>query len=90
MRLQCRLPSTNIQVTCPVICIMLSNTYQAPIKLFIVGEEEIDSSEGTTQGDSLAMGMYALAKGLLINSEMHSKVWFADDVTATERLVTLW
>ena len=35
----------NIQAVCPAISTILSNTYQAPIKLFIVGEGEIDSSE---------------------------------------------
>ena len=40
---------------------ILSNTYCAPIKLFMVGEEVV-SSGGTTQGDPLAMAMYALAK----------------------------
>lgn len=35
---------------CPAVS---SNTYQATIKLFIVGE--IDSSEETTQGDQLTM-----------------------------------
>ena len=57
----------NIKVTCPAISTILSNTYQAPMKLFIVGEGEIDSSEGTTQGDPLTMAMYALAIRPLIN-----------------------
>ena len=57
----------NIQVICPAISTILSNTYQAPIKLFIVGGGEIDSSEGTTQGDPLAMAMYALAIRPLID-----------------------
>ena len=62
----------NIQVTCPAISTILSNTYQAPIKLFIVGEGEINSSEGTIQGDPLAMAMYALAIRQLID-ELRAK-----------------
>ena len=41
----------NIQVVCPAIATILSNTYQAPIKLFIMGEGEIESSKGTTFGN---------------------------------------
>ena len=72
----------------------MSNTYQAPIKLFITGEGEIDSSEGTTQGDPLAMAMYALTLRPLIdklrNAEPNARqVWFADDATAAGRLVSL-
>ena len=37
------------------------NTYRAPIRLFITGSGEIASTEGTTQGDPLAIAMYALA-----------------------------
>ena len=36
-----KLPLHNIKVTCPAIPTILSNTYQAPIKLFIVGEGEL-------------------------------------------------
>ena len=86
----------NIPVVCPAISIVLRNTYQVPIKLFIVGEGEIDSSEGTTQGDPLAMAMYALAIRPLIDklrdTEPNARqdlVWFADDATAAGRLVTL-
>ena len=81
----------NIQVICPTISTILSNPYQAPIKLFIVGGGEIDSSEGTTQGDPLAIAMYALAVRPLIDklrdAEPSAKqVWFADDATAAGRL----
>ena len=84
----------NIPVVCPAISIILRNTYQVPIKLFIVGEGEIDSSEGTTQGDPLAMAMYALAIRPLIDklrdAEPNARqVWFADDATAAGRLATL-
>ena len=51
----------NIQVVCSAISTILNNTYQTPIRLFILGEREINSSEGITQGDPLSMAMYALA-----------------------------
>ena len=57
----------NIRVNCPAISTILRNTYQVPIKLFIMGEGEIDSNEGTTQGDPLVMAMYALATRPLID-----------------------
>ena len=84
----------NISVICPAIATILRNTYQAPIKLFITGEGEINSSKGTTQGDPLAMAMYALAIRPLIDklreAEPNAKqVWFADDATAAGRLATL-
>ena len=51
----------NIQVICPVISTILNNTYKAPVRMFVAGGGEIASREGTTQGDPLAMAMYALA-----------------------------
>ena len=84
----------NIQVICPAISTILSNTYQVPVKLFITGEGEIASSEGTTQGDPLAMAMYALAIRPLIDTLRDSEpearqVWFADDATAAGKLATI-
>ena len=65
-----------------------------PIRLFITGEGEIASTEGTTQGDPLAMAMYALAVTPLIRSLRQSQpdvsqVWYADDATAGGKLVSL-
>ena len=37
------------------------NCYQVPARLFIVGGKEIKSNEDTTQGDPIAMGMYAIS-----------------------------
>lgn len=48
------------------------------------------SAEGATQGDPLAMPMYALATVPLINnlaSSDVSQVWYADDASATGDLV---
>ena len=63
------------------------HTYQATIKLFIVAEGEIKSSEGTNQGDPLAMAMYALAirpmiDKLRVAQPDAKQVWLADDATA--------
>ena len=64
-----------------------------PIRLFITGDGEIASTEGTTQGDQLAMGMYALAVTPLIRSLRQSQpdvsqVWYADDATAGGQLAS--
>lgn len=84
----------NIQVTCPAISTILKNTYQAPVRMFVAGGEEIASMEGTTQGDPLAMAMYALAIAPLINhlkekTPNAKQVWFADDSNAMGRLKAL-
>ena len=65
-----------------------------PIRLFITGEGEIALTEGTTQGDPLAMAMYALAVTPLIRSLRQSQldvsqVWYADDATAGGQLASL-
>ena len=53
-------------VICPAISTVLNNTYQSPVKLFVSGGEEIESSEGIIQGNPLAIEMYALAMTPLI------------------------
>jgi len=56
----------NIHFTCPPLAITLINVYREASCLFIDGEC-ILSEEGTTQGDLLAMVMYALSTVPLIN-----------------------
>ena len=76
----------NISIMCPSIAQVLFNTYQAPVRCVIQGGGEISSSEGTTQGDPLAMAMYALAVKPLIDHLQSlcptvKQVWYADDAT---------
>jgi len=76
----------NISIICSSLAQTLINTYRAPVRLFITGSGEIASTEGTTQGDPLAMAMYALAITPLIDHlrascpEVH-QAWYADDAT---------
>ena len=74
----------NIQTRCPPLANILINTYRKDVPLFIDGRHMF-SSEGTTQGDPLAMAMYSVSVTPLIASlqDSHVKqVWFADDATA--------
>ena len=66
---------------------MLINTYHSPVKLFVIGGGEIKSTEGITQGDPMAMAMYALVIAPLIKRLRAvepdvKQTWFADDATA--------
>ena len=72
----------------------MNNTYKAPVRMFVAEGGEIASREDTTQGDPLAMAMYALAitpliKRLKEQVPTASQVWFADDSSAAGRLVAL-
>ena len=84
----------NISVTCPPLAQILINTYRAPIRLIVTGSGEIASTEGTTQGDPLAMAMYALAITPLIH-QLNSRcsgvqqAWFADDATGASTCTNL-
>uniref|UniRef100_A0A1X7SU22 Reverse transcriptase domain-containing protein n=1 Tax=Amphimedon queenslandica TaxID=400682 RepID=A0A1X7SU22_AMPQE len=81
----------NILTICPAFARIIINTYRADTNLFI-GGQTIFSSEGTTQGDPLAMSMYALATVPLIRRLSSPSViqsWYADDATAAGRLQTL-
>ena len=75
----------NNRILCPIIEIYAIITYRQPARLFVIGGKEIVSAEGTTQGDLLAMGLYALSIRPLITSlqaaSSANQCWFADDAS---------
>ena len=56
----------NILRLCPPLARILINTYQSPVRLIIPGSGGLVSTEGTTQGDPLAMAMYAFGSFFLL------------------------
>ena len=85
-----QLALANISTLCPVFSRILINTYRSDAKLF-VGGETILSQEGTTEGDPLAMAMYALALVPMIAklSNVVKQIWYADDAVAAGLLTDL-
>ena len=80
--LNCQATLLNVQNICPVLAAILVNTYRLEPLLFI-DAETIQSKEGTTQGDPLAMSMYAISIPLILQLEhLASQIWYADDSSA--------
>ena len=88
--LNCDAALHNIRFLCPSISTILINTYRVPTELFMDGEVMF-SREGTTQGDPLAMPMYAVATIPLIKRLPNSvsQVWYADDAAALGSITEL-
>ena len=83
----------NIRISCPALYTILRNTYGTASELFVWGKV-IYSMEGTTQGDPLAMPMYAVASVPLIDrlettNSGARQLWFADDSSNAGKLTTL-
>ena len=81
----------NIQYLCPAIAKVLINCYRMRSSLFVSGKV-IQSCEGTTQGDPLAMALFGLATLPLIEQLKNAhtiQCWFADDAAAGSRLHSL-
>ena len=80
----------HIRVLCPFIATYVINTYRVPARFFVVGGSELKSAEGTTQGDRLAMSIYAISLQTLIslphNHSAAKQRWFADDATGAGSL----
>ena len=75
----------NVRRLCPALAPVIINTYRGRAELFVMGQV-IFSQEGTTQGDPLAMAMYALAVVPLLRSihtDGASQVWFTDDASGS-------
>ena len=73
----------NISVLCPSIVTYAINTSALRhARLFVMGGEELLSAEGTTQGDPVAMSLYAVSLQPLIaqlqTSSSTKQCWFAD------------
>ena len=82
----------NSRIICPALSTILINTYRVAINMYVIGGEIIQSVEGTTQGDPLAMAMYAIGTVPLISSlaGICKQVWFADDATEVGTINEVW
>ena len=81
----------NIRVLCPAIATALINCYRGNGLLF-VGGETLLCQEGTTQGDPLAMAMFALASVPLIKKVATigaTQAWFADDAASGGKMISI-
>eukprot|EP00117_Sycon_ciliatum_P037591 scpid15790/ scgid28089/ len=84
----------NIRRLCPALATFASNTHTDRVRLFVTGSGELHSTEGTCQGDPLAMAIYALAITPLVRRLAHLhpdtfQLWYADDDAALGRLLRL-
>ena len=85
----------NIQYLCPAMATYTYNCYAKASRLFVQGGKEITSAEGTTQGDPIAMPLYAVAITPLLRmiktDDAHNvrHVAFADDLGGAGRLAEL-
>ena len=83
----------NVTVICPAIAIYVKNCYSVHSRLSIIEGNEIRSCEGTTQGDPIAIAVYAIGiiPMILMIVDITSKktAAYADDVTAAGKNIQL-
>ena len=64
----------NVKILCPKIATYIDNCHMTPFTLFITGEKEISSNEGTTQRDPIATGMNNNPGKLINRSESNTLI----------------
>ena len=97
-RLNRKVALHNIQQSCPLLHMYLTNHYQTPAQLFVANTESdlisLDSQEGCTQGDVAAMAFYSLGIKPLVadlasnccSTRNCKQSWHADDSAASGKL----
>jgi len=86
----------NTRIKCPSLAMYIENLYRKPAKQFICdrhtgNSDTIESAEGTTQGDPVAMAMYAIGLLRLQDHISHEKtqvkqVAYADDLAGAGKI----
>ena len=89
----------NIRIKCPSFAKYIENTYKEPAQLYVRDRntnrcETITSEEGTTQGDPVAMAMYAIGLAKLQSKICHERtevkqVAYADDLAGAGKIEKL-
>ena len=82
----------NIRIVCPIIATFVINCYNQNARLFLMGGREIESQEGTTQGDPASMPVYTLATVPLLESVSTNntkQAAYADDLISAGKLQPL-
>ena len=85
-------------IICPATTIHVNNCYSLHSQVFIIGGNKIRSCEATTQGDPIAMAVYAIAIILMIlmivditskTDDSTKTAAYTDDVTAAGKIIQL-
>ena len=88
----------NISILYPAVFTSVTNCYATPARLSVIGGSKIKSNEGTTQGDPVAMAIYALGitpfimmmvKLVSTKCDDIKMVAFVDDLNAAGKLKSL-
>lgn len=89
----------NINIKCPSMAMYVENTYKDPSHMYIDNRNNnsvniIQSMEGTTQGDPVAMAMYAIGLSVLQDELAYEKthvkqVAYADDLSGAGTITDL-
>ena len=88
----------NVTIICLAIAIYVKNCYSLHLRIFIIGGNEIRSCEGTSQGDTITIAVYAIANipMILMIADITSKIdystktaAYADNVTTAGKIIQL-